>query len=146
MRRNGSLINGTKPGYLFLYFMPTLKRSVFNFSEKILRKKFYYLSDPKHRNLYNCNEIIQPCLFKGAGKIDISKAFFGVVKSPQFYNSYSYLEARNSSAAIVVGEKCRFSNNICIIAESEEIIIGNKCIVGANVSLASWLNIFGSNN
>ena len=116
--------------------MPSIKRRLFNFSEKMEHKKFYFLSDIKHRTLHNANKIIQPCIFKGAGTIEIKNCTFGIKKSPFFYNMYSYIEARKPLSVICLMQNSTFNNNLTIISEGEGIYIGSDCLFGTNVFIS----------
>lgn len=113
--------------------MTSLKRRLFNISEKMELKKFYYLSDIKHRGLHTTNKIIQPCMFKGAGTIEIKNCTIGVKKSPYFFHAYSYIEARKPTSIIRFMENSIFNNNLTVISEGGGIYIGSNCLFGTNV-------------
>lgn len=82
-----------------------------------------------------CRET-QPVLYSGAGNITIANDVeFGVEHSPGFYSGYSYIEARFSGSSIDIGPGCRFNNSCVLIATTEAIRIGARCLVGYGVEL-----------
>lgn len=81
---------------------------------------------------------MQPTLFLGKGKIEIGKnTSFGYYPSPSFFSTYCHIEARNDDASISIGKDNYFNNNLSIIADHGTIIIGDKCLVGFNVSVVN---------
>ncbi|USD38668.1 acyltransferase [Ferrimonas sp. SCSIO 43195] len=85
---------------------------------------------------FRCCE--QPVIFKGVGKIKVSEnVSFGVESSPEFFSSYSYIEARDSSSRVVIGENCKFNNSLSIVAFQSKIELGSDCLVGRSVELIS---------
>ncbi len=81
-------------------------------------------------------KIRQPVLFLGKGTIIFGKNnILGFYSSPNYWNGYSYIEARNEDAMIKIGSNNYFNNNLCVIAESSYIAIGNNCLFGINVEI-----------
>jgi acetyltransferase-like isoleucine patch superfamily enzyme len=79
---------------------------------------------------------IQPTLFLGKGKIEIGEnTSFGYNPSPSFFSTYCHIEARHADASIAIGRDNCFNNNLSIIADHGTIIIGDRCLVGFNVSV-----------
>lgn len=75
----------------------------------------------------------QPVVFEGKGIIKIGEnVTFGVRKSPLFFSGYSYIESRNETSEIIIGNNCFFNNSATIISNSESIIIGDNCLIGIN--------------
>lgn len=78
----------------------------------------------------------QPVLRNGQGKLIFgSKVNFGVINSPMFYNSYSYLEARSQNSTITFGDNVQINNAFSIISE-KGITIGNDVLIGYNCHIA----------
>ena len=77
-----------------------------------------------------------PCLFLGKGKISIAKdCQIGVQQSPDFYNTYSYFEARNVGSSIKIGEHVAINNHCRIIADKSNITLGNHVLVGVGCTI-----------
>ena len=94
----------------------------------------------KYNILSECQYVIgnpiknQPLLLTGKGKISFgSNCKFGYKESPQFYATYTYVEARNPDAKIVFGNNNYFNNN-CSIEAIHSIEFGNDVLVGVNCS------------
>jgi len=78
----------------------------------------------------------QPVLFLGSGTINVgTNTVFGYFPSPYYYNGYCHIEARCADAVIRVGSNNHFNNNFSIVAEHGNVIIGDNCLVGTNVSI-----------
>jgi len=74
-----------------------------------------------------------PLLVQGEGNIEFSKnVTIGVVTSAYFFSTYCYIEARNPSASIFIGENVYINNNAAIISENSKISIGNDTLIGTN--------------
>jgi acetyltransferase-like isoleucine patch superfamily enzyme len=78
---------------------------------------------------------MQPIHAVGRGKISCSGVTVGLFSSPLFFSSYAYFEARHPSASIKIGRGTYINNNISIISESAGIVIGQDCLIGANVEI-----------
>lgn len=80
----------------------------------------------------------QPVLFSGAGTIHFEgHCVFGWAASPDFYNTYCYVEAREENNKIIFGNDCCFNNNFRIIASGADIRVGNHCRIGLSCSIMS---------
>lgn len=78
----------------------------------------------------------QPVLFSGEGTIVVgNNVDFGVEHSPGFYSGYCYIEARFPGSHIAIGDGSRLNNNVVIIATTEAITIGPRCLIGYGVEL-----------
>lgn len=78
----------------------------------------------------------QPLQTAGKGVIKFSgRVKFGVFPSPYFFSSYSYVEARNINARVVIGDGTAINNNFVAIAEHSSIDIGERVLIGANVEI-----------
>lgn len=80
--------------------------------------------------------IHQPVLFLGAGKIVIGKNVnLGYRRSPYFYSGYIYIEARNPSSIIKIGDHCWINNNCAMVSEGGGIEVGENSLLGASVEI-----------
>lgn len=78
----------------------------------------------------------QPILITGLGQVSIGRGVtIGNRQSPFYLNSYCYLEARNESAVIRIGDDVKINNNFFAIASDLEIEIGGKTLIGLNVGI-----------
>lgn len=78
----------------------------------------------------------QPVQAVGRGKIFFGDGVkIGVFPSPFFFSTYAYIEARQPTAEIVIGENTCVNNNFSAISESAGITIGRRCLIGANVEI-----------
>lgn len=77
-------------------------------------------------------------IFHGGGRIRIGNGnTFGWYPSPNYFNGYAFIEARNEDALVQIGNNNHFNNKLSICAEHGRIIIGDDCFVGENVSIAN---------
>lgn len=108
-----------------------LKSSFINiFFVKFRVWKYNFLSECK--NVFGKPLLFQPLLLNGRGTIIFdSNCKFGYKDSPSFYNSYSYIEARNSDTIISIGKNNYFNNN-CKIEANTKIEFGNDNLIGVN--------------
>lgn len=99
---------------------------------KKLRIGFYnFISDHNIQAIKN-----QPVLAKGSGVIEMAKSVkLGVEKSPSFFSSYIYIEARKVTSQIIVGENTHINNNCSIISDGCIIKIGQNCLFGLNTQI-----------
>lgn len=99
---------------------------------KNLRVQFYsFLSESKVSGLK-----IQPVMAKGTGKINVAdNVHFGVERSPLFFSSYAYIDARSKSSEINIGKNTYINNNACIISDGCAIKIGENCLFGINLQI-----------
>jgi acetyltransferase-like isoleucine patch superfamily enzyme len=78
----------------------------------------------------------QPLLAIGKGKIKISKnVSIGYFPSPNYFSSYSHIEARNRGSVISIGEGTVINNSFSAIAEHTSITIGKNVLIGVNVEV-----------
>ncbi len=98
------------------------------------RFKYAFLSN--NRNIEESYKAHQPVVCNGLGKISFgANVNFGVINSPFFYNSYSYIEARNKDASISFGNNVNINNSFSVISE-KRITIGNDVLIGYNCQIA----------
>lgn len=118
---------------LFLKTCDTMKV----YLQKLVRKLRNAIYNRLSSNNPNNKGIrLQPTLFLGQGKIEIgNNTTFGYFPSPLFYSTYCHIEARCADAVIRVGSNNHFNNNFSIVAEHGNVIIGDNCLVGTNVSI-----------
>lgn len=72
----------------------------------------------------------QPVLMTGKGLITLGKCELGVSQSPHFFSGYSHLEARESSARIVIKDGVFINNNFTIICDRTSIEICEDTLIG----------------
>ena len=99
---------------------------------KQIRLLFYSVISTKK---INCRKV-QPVLFNGKGKIVVNNnVVLGVEKSPGFYSSYIYIDARNVDSYIEIGENCIINNNATITSDGMRIVIKSDCLIGYNLEI-----------
>lgn len=80
-----------------------------------------------------CN---QPVLLVGKGVITFGKKVqIGYFPSPYYYESYTHLEARSSTAQIILGDNIKINNCLTIICDSTTIEIGSNVYIGHSVEI-----------
>ena len=78
----------------------------------------------------------QPLQAVGLGEIAFaSSVSIGVFPSPLFFSTYAYIEARNSTAKVSIGEGTWINNGFSAIAEHTSITIGRRVLIGTNVEV-----------
>ncbi|WP_345871580.1 acyltransferase [Shewanella algae] len=100
-----------------------------------LRKlKYYLISDSKQWMRGRS----QPVLFKNYLSLELGdNVCFGVESSPYFFTGYGYIDCRLPTDIIRIGNNCHFNNNIVLITRGANIIIGDNCLFGINVSIVN---------
>lgn len=99
-----------------------------------LRSLFYRFMLSDNTALLGNTLLNQPTQFVGRGDIDIRGVSIGVWRSPHFLGGYAYLEAREASSRITIGEGTFLNNNASIIADRGAVEIGKRCLIGLNFS------------
>ena len=80
--------------------------------------------------------LAQPLQAVGGGLIKfLGDVHIGVFPSPFLFSSYAYLEVRNVSAKIVIGDGTWINNGFSAIAEHSSIVIGERVLIGTNVEI-----------
>jgi acetyltransferase-like isoleucine patch superfamily enzyme len=80
--------------------------------------------------------LYQPLQLIGLGLIEFKGQIkIGVFPSPFFFTTYAYIEARNSSATITIGDGTWINNGFSVIAEHTSIMIGKRVLIGSNVEI-----------
>ena len=80
--------------------------------------------------------IQQPVLFTGKGKVIIGRGVvIGTRRSPNFFSDYSYIEARQESSVIEIGDRVWTNNNLIIICNESKIVINKDTLIGFNVEI-----------
>lgn len=103
---------------------------VFQFCRIIL---FRMLSTASYEGRPRLN---QPLQTHGAGKIIFSgRVGIGYFPSPGYYQSCAYIEARRADAVVRIGNGAVINNGFICIAESSEVSIGDKCLIGIGVEI-----------
>ena len=79
---------------------------------------------------------LQPTMTPGQGLVIFNgKVHIGYFPSPYFFNRYAHIEARNKEAIIEIGNGTWINNNFVAIADHTNIKIGNRVLIGPNVSI-----------
>ena len=101
----------------------------------ILRKwKYSFWSNNKH--VIGRFKGTYPIVFRGQGEVVIGENVqMGVVNSPNFYNSYAYIEPRNKDAKIIFGNHISINNNFSAVSE-KQITIKDYVLIGANCKIS----------
>ena len=80
--------------------------------------------------------LCQPLQAVGLGQIKFSgQVNIGVFPSPLFFSTYAYIEARNSTAKVSIGEGTWINNGFSAIAEHTSITIGQRVLIGTHVEI-----------
>jgi maltose O-acetyltransferase len=80
--------------------------------------------------------ILQPVLFVGPGTVVLGEGVqFGWKESPLFYTGYCHVEVSSPRAAIEVGDRTEFNNNLMLKCEGPGIRIGRDGLFGAHVEI-----------
>lgn len=112
----------------------SLRGIIFRFCKRFRIKKYQYLSDCKRiegKAMYH-----SAVLINGLGSVVIGEeVHLGVEQSPSFFSSYIYLEARQPSAKITIGNQVFINNNACLISEGAGIRIADEVLIGPNFSV-----------
>lgn len=108
---------------------------------KIKQFCFVALRIRKYEMLSDCKRVtgksikFHPLLLKGKGTISFGKNVqIGVVSSPDFYSHYTYLEARDESSVIIIGDNVTI-NNAFSIECSSKVVIENDVLIGIGCSI-----------
>ena len=106
---------------------------------KLRKYKIWFYKNILSQKIETYPIINMPTLFEGNGIIKLSKTTqFGWHLSPDYYNGYNYLEARDESSVIVIGDDSFFNNRVSIIAAgNSKIEIGHHLRVGSGVLIIS---------
>ncbi|EGQ9189634.1 hypothetical protein O1C43_003027 [Vibrio cholerae] len=76
-------------------------------------------------------KIVQSLRVQGEGVIELGdKCVLGIYQSPFFYSGECYIEARNIGAKVTIGNRVSINNNATIIADKNEITIGDDTLIG----------------
>lgn len=77
--------------------------------------------------------VVQSLRIQGKGKVTLNDGCrLGVYPSPGFFHGEFYLEARDASAEINIGQHVYINNNAVIIADKTSISIGDNTLIGPN--------------
>lgn len=78
----------------------------------------------------------QPIHCTGAGRVLFEpNVQVGVFPSPFYLSTYASLDARSREATICIKEGTVINNNFRAIATVNSIVIGRRCLIGANVEI-----------
>lgn len=77
--------------------------------------------------------INQRITIQGRGRVEVGvNTWLGVYPSPGFNRGEFYVEARNETAQIIIGNNVVINNNCTIIADKNSIEIGDFTLIGPN--------------
>lgn len=100
-----------------------------------LRVLFYRLASTGMRVTGRARRV-QPVYCLGRGRIDFGQnTQFGYAPAPGFLTGYCHLNPRGESAAIVFGRDVIVNNGVTMIAEAATITIGDRVLIGPEVSI-----------
>lgn len=115
-----------------------IKRRIARLLNQMLIRVFIIPRKIKY-SLLSTNKIIgkfraySPILSLGDGSIKIDGANLGVWRSPYYFSSYIYLDARSNDSQIYIGKNVWINNNAFICADKTSII-KDGCLIGTNFS------------
>lgn len=91
----------------------------------------------KYKLLSTCRRVegapivAQPALFVGPGRVAFGDSVLvGWRNSPLFYTGYCHFEVGTPEAAIEVGDRTEFNNNVFLKSDGAGIRIGRDCLFG----------------
>ena len=115
---------------------------MFKFLQKLLFKTVQRFRIWQYRLLSNAvldgvkPHLRQPLQAIGSGVIEFEKGVsIGFFPSHFFFSSYAYLDVRNKTSKIVIGENTSINNGFVAIAEHTSIKIGARVLIGTNVEI-----------
>lgn len=80
--------------------------------------------------------LCQPLQAVGLGVIKFSgQVRIGFFPSPLFFTTYAYIEARQRTAKISIGDGTKIGNGFRAVAEHTSITIGRRVLIGTNVEI-----------
>jgi acetyltransferase-like isoleucine patch superfamily enzyme len=80
--------------------------------------------------------LYQPLCARGNGTLQFDGIVrIGVFPSPNFLETCAYIEARNPSASVRIGDGTWINNGFVAIAEHSSITIGKRVLIGLRVEL-----------
>lgn len=121
------------PNKVINYIMHPRKLYI-NLKKRLRIAHYRMLSDSTNRN--GKPVCIQPVLLKGPGYLEFGEHVkFGVENAPGFYSTYCFLNARTERSRVVFGNNIIVNNQFSAISEGEGIFIGDRTIIGTNVSI-----------
>lgn len=110
-----------------------LARIAFRLIQSTRILTYRWLSDAKVKGK---PRLYQPLQAVGLGAIEFEgRVNIGVFPSPLFFSTYAYIEARNSTAKVSIGEGTWINNGFTAIAEHTSITIGRRVLIGTNVEV-----------
>lgn len=119
---------------IFVRLRRLIRRLPMVLIQKIRILKYKLLSDVK--TVESTADVRQPILMSGSGRIKLGKCSLGFWPSPYYLSGYIYMDARESTASIEVGDGVKINNNAVIIAERTCIRIGENTLIGPEFSAA----------
>ena len=75
-------------------------------------------------------------IVNGLGIVEFAKNVkVGCEKSQDFFSGYTYVEAREATVIVTIGENTHLNNSYSIICERSSISIGDDCLIGSGVTI-----------
>jgi galactoside O-acetyltransferase len=80
--------------------------------------------------------LLQPLLKSGNGTIIFKEnVTIGYFPSPMFFSTYAHFDLRGENSSIEIGNEVYINNNATFIADGAKITIGDKTLIGVNLSI-----------
>lgn len=118
---------------VFFYIKNPLKLFI-NLHKRLRILHYRLLSDSTNKK--GKPVCIQPVLLKGPGYLEFGEHVkFGVENAQGFYSTYGFINVRNEGSRIVFGNDITINNQFSAISEGDGIYIGDRTIMGVNVSI-----------
>ena len=109
-----------------------------HFVAKIILKfrKLGYMCFNTNKNIIGKHISFQPVVIRGKGTVSFgSNVRFGVINSPLFYNTYAYIEPRQSESKISFGNDITINNNFSVVSE-KSVTLKNNVLIGYNCKIS----------
>jgi len=118
----------------FLRYIKNPLKIFLNLNKRLRKMHYKLLSEVG--NIKGKPVRIQPVLLKGPGYIEFGENVkLGVEDAPGFHNTYCFINVRKADSRIVFGNNIIINNQFSAISEGEGIYIGDRTIMGVNVSV-----------
>lgn len=112
-----------------------LSMKVLKFSSNLYRVIFGFFAHLVSRKTSKVKNV-QPTIFTGKGQFILGENIvFGVIKSPNFFFNYNYIECRSCCSSLLIEDNVVINNNCCIIVDKANVKIRKNTIIGSNFEL-----------
>jgi len=110
--------------------------------KKVLTRFFFFIRRCCFKSFSNNNNVQgifksnQPVVLRGKGQINFGdNVNFGVINSPLFYNTYTYIEARTKDSCVIFGDNVNVNNSFSIVSE-KRVVIKDNVLIGFNCNIS----------